>query len=402
MTTESGIMKKILYITEQFPYPPDSGGKIKTLNTLNTLSKKFQVHLVSFSPQQITTKNQNFLKKKVASSTLIVDKTINHHVKRNKYKLIKNYLKGIPYLIFQYQNLEATQKIDQLIKKIAPEIIHIDHLNMVQYLPQIKNCAWIFEEHNLESDLLWSRFIHTRHLKTKFFLFLETLLTKNYERKKLNKFDAIFTISDYDKKKLEKKIPRTPIFPYLLPTKKISISKNVKSGYILFIGDLTWHPNYNAIEWFIENILPLVIAQHPQATLHLVGSQDESLKKYSQYPHVIFHGYQKNIKSFLHRAEIFIMPFKIGEGVRIKTLTALCAGIPIVSTFVGIKGLKLKSGEHYLLANTAKKFAENIGYLINHESLKKVLTQAGFEYLSKYHNVKNNQQFLKQYQKIIQ
>jgi glycosyltransferase involved in cell wall biosynthesis len=394
-------MKKILYITEQFPYPPDSGGKIKTLNTLNTLSKKFQVHLVSFSPQQITAKNQNFLKKKVASLTLIVDKTINHHVKRNKYKLIKNYLKGIPYLIFQYQNQQAAQKIDQLIKKIAPDVIHIDHLNMAQYLPQTKNCIWIFEEHNLESDLLWSRFIHTKHLKTKFFLFLESLITKIYEYRLLPKFDAVITISFRDAEILKKQFPNINIFTYLLPIEKLKIKKQIKLGSILFLGDLTWHPNQDAIEWFVSEIFPLVKKSNPNSTLDSVGIKNNNLEQH-QLLDIEYHGYKKNITNFFKSAHVFVLPFRIGEGIRIKVLTALSAGIPIVSTATGVKGLNLTSNKEFLLANTPKEFAKKINTLTKNKQKRKNIINAGFKYLEKYHQQNNNLSFLKKYQKITQ
>ncbi|MBT3249516.1 MAG: glycosyltransferase [Candidatus Pacebacteria bacterium] len=393
-------MKKIIYITEQFPYPPDSGGKIKTLNTLNTLSKKYQVHLISFSPQQIKIENENYLKRILTSSTVIVDKTINDHVKDNKNKLIRNYLKGVPYLIFQYQNQEATQKINKLIKKINPTAIHIDHLNMSQYLPAIKKCAWVFEEHNLESKLLWSRFICTKHLKTKLFLLIETFLTKFYELKILSKFDVIFSISDHDKKILKKITPPTPVFTYLLPIEKKSLSNKVEPGNILFIGDLTWQPNYNAVKWFIKGVLPLIVSTHPKITLHLVGKFDETLANYHGYSNTIFHGYQKNIQKFLKKADLFVMPFKIGEGIRIKTLIALSAGIPIVATSTGVKGLKLKPEHHFLLANNSLEFSRKISTLLTNKKLKAKLINNGYKYLLEQHSRKNNQQFLERYQKI--
>lgn len=394
-------MKKILYITEQFPYPPESGGTIKTLNTLNTLAGKYQVHLVSFSPHTIPPTDRSYLREKFASSHLFVDLKINHHVKNRKRKLFKNYLRGIPYQIFQYQNQEAKRKISRLIKQISPDIIHIDHLNMAQYLPSFKQGIWIYEEHNLESFLLWSRFLQTKHLKTKLFLLIEAVLTIVYELKQIAKFDAIFSITDHDKKVITRFFPNKIIKTYLLPFPQNPVKQEKKSKNILFIGDLTWHPNYQGLQWFVNNVLPKIKASEPKVELHLVGSCDSSLDKLKKDPQIIFHDHQKKLKPYLEKASVFIMPFNIGGGLKIKALTALAAGIPIVSTPAGVRGLNLCQKKCCLLADSSQKFAEQVQLLLRNQSLRKDLTQKGFEYLNHHHQEKNNEKFLKDYAEII-
>ena len=71
-----------------------------------------------------------------------------------------------------------------------------------------------------------------------------------------------------------------------------------------------------------------------------------------------------DIKPYLAGASVFIMPFRVGSGTRLKLIEALAAGKAVVSTRVGVEGFPVADGEHLLLADTAVEFADRTTALL--------------------------------------
>jgi glycosyltransferase involved in cell wall biosynthesis len=92
-----------------------------------------------------------------------------------------------------------------------------------------------------------------------------------------------------------------------------------------------------------------------------------------------------------------VLPFKMGGGIRLKSLTALASGIPIVSTSLGVEGLKVKANQDFLLADSEKTFANKTIKLLKDSSLQNKLSKNSKKYIQKNHSLKNNHQYLKRY-----
>lgn len=400
--------KTILYITEIFPYSPTSGAKIKSINTIQTLSKKFNIELICFNKDNISKKQNNYIKKFVKTVKVFPLININDPPKDNLPLLIKNYLKLKPYFIYQFYSKKASQYINNLIKIGKPNIIHIDHINMAQYLPAKKNQVWILEEHNIEHLLAWTNFVNFSDLKkTKLYLFIEYLLTYYFEKRTYKKFDHIFTISNFDRKLLKKifNINNITTQKVVYDTKKNS-SNNLKhkiKNNILFVGDITWTPNKLAIQWFVTKIFPLITKKNPKVVFNIVGEIENNFaKELNKNEMIRTHGFIKKIDHFLNEATLFVMPFKAGGGIRIKSLTAMSYSLPIVSTSLGMQGLSGQKNYHYLITNNEAMFAKMCSLIMKNNKIRKLIGNNGFNYLKKNHSSNNNNQYLKNYTNITQ
>jgi glycosyltransferase involved in cell wall biosynthesis len=216
----------------------------------------------------------------------------------------------------------------------------------------------------------------------------------NYRR-----FDHIFSISESETPYLNKKCKSVLTQALVYPLKAVKPSRK-KIYDILFIGYLEWPPNEVAVRWFIEKILPLINQKMPQIKFHVIGNKNPRLDDLKANKNVIFYGHQKNIDQYLAKSKVFVLPFQTGAGVRLKSLTALQNGIPIVSTGMGVDGLKLKDKEHYLLAETEEEFAQKIIKLLKNINLRKKISLTQKKYFQENHSLKKNKIFLKKYQKL--
>lgn len=390
--------KKILYLSQAFPFPDDGGGKIKTLNTLKALSSKYDVYAVFVSEYQPSVGEVAHLTNLGIKVKVFYSEKIHWSVKDDYGWLCKNFIKGNPHYIFQYENFKAKKFISKEIYLYKPDVIHVDHLNLAQYLPKEKNQKWILESHNFESLLYWTRLINSRNVKRKIYLLIEMIFTYFYERKMLSRFDCIFSISNKERKKLIQvfKLGNIKTQPLVYGTKEIRKQKTSKQ--ILFIGSVRWPPNEEAVRWFCKEIFPKIKARDKKVKFVVVGKRYEELEReIGKIEGVIFKGYQRDISKYLKKASVFVLPFSMGAGVRFKALTAMSYGVPIVSTHLGVDGLNMKSGVEYVLAESANDFSEKVWDLINDRKMNETIGNSGFKYLKNNHSILNNNKFIKMY-----
>lgn len=400
--------KKLLYLSQCFPLPLDGGGRIKTFNTLKTLSSKFDIFAVFVSERKATQKQLAEFKRLGIKVKIFKTKLMSESIKEDYLKLAWNYLQLRPHFVYQYRYKPSFSWIKNKIKDWQPEIIHVDHINSAQFLPKKtwlkKNCLQmpilILENHNLDHVLFFTRFRETKKLIRKVYLLLEGSLNLLYGEINYRRFDHIFSISESETPYLNKKCKSVLTQALVYPLKAAKTSQK-KIFDILFIGYLEWPPNEVAVRWFIEKILPLINQQMPQIKFHVIGNKNPRLEDLKANKNVIFYGHQKNIDHYLAKSKVFVLPFQTGAGVRLKSLTALQNGIPIVSTKMGVDGLKLTEQQHYLLAKTEKEFAQQVIKLLKNKELRKKISSAQKRYFLKNHSKKNNKQFLESYLKIL-
>ncbi|HYP02079.1 MAG TPA: glycosyltransferase, partial [Pyrinomonadaceae bacterium] len=120
--------------------------------------------------------------------------------------------------------------------------------------------------------------------------------------------------------------------------------------------------NEDAIRYFTEEIMPRIRAAVPDATLTVVGRNPyPSLLELSKRdPSIIVTGRVEDVRPFMERAPVYIVPLRVGGGTRLKIYEAMAMEKAIVSTRVGAEGLPVTDGEELVLADTPEDFASAV------------------------------------------
>lgn len=128
--------------------------------------------------------------------------------------------------------------------------------------------------------------------------------------------------------------------------------------HLLFVGNLTYRPNIEAVAWLEAEILPHLVAVVDGAiTVDVVGRLPGGRLPLGESPVLRMHGEVPDVAPFYADADVAVVPIRAGGGTRIKVLEAAAMGVPIVSTGLGAGGLGLVDGRHLLIADTADRFA---------------------------------------------
>jgi len=146
---------------------------------------------------------------------------------------------------------------------------------------------------------------------------------------------------------------------------------------LVFTGTLSYAPNAEGIAWFVRTVWPLVVAAVPGAQLDIVGREPpaEVLAFASDRVHVS--GEVPDVRPYLQRAWLAIVPVLHGGGTRLKILEAMACALPVVSTTIGAEGLAVADGRDILIADEPQAFAAHVVRLLLDTLLRDTLGQAG-------------------------
>jgi predicted O-linked N-acetylglucosamine transferase (SPINDLY family)/cytochrome c-type biogenesis protein CcmH/NrfG len=141
----------------------------------------------------------------------------------------------------------------------------------------------------------------------------------------------------------------------------LAVPFEARRGLCFFGGDHAG--NVDAIQHFLDDIFPAVLARDPGLELHLYGiGMDPARLEVdgAVAPNVIFHGWVEDLAAALARHRVQVVPVRIGAGIKIKVLDSLAHGTPVVGTSRGFEGLGLEDGLSALVADMPEAFAEQV------------------------------------------
>lgn len=136
----------------------------------------------------------------------------------------------------------------------------------------------------------------------------------------------------------------------LLERRRLQTVAGIKDGQLaIFLG--SWHgPNLEAV----EDIL-LHAPDSPQTRFVIIGSVCIPFEKRTLPSNVELMGIvdTQTRDAMMSIADVALNPMRSGSGTNLKMLDYMAAGIPVISTKFGARGLSIKPDQHYLRAETA-------------------------------------------------
>ncbi len=226
----------------------------------------------------------------------------------------------------------------------------------------------------------------------------ESLANKyiNFEEKYYPLFDKLFVCSKIDKENLlGNSLPndKVSVLPNVveLPKSKGEKTRLVRNYFIFsFLGSLGYFPNYEALEYFFEKVMPII---RSKATISIkINIAGKGLpiylkKRLKNTPESNLMGWVDDLDEFYRNSDAIIIPIRAGGGTRIKVLEAFAFKKPVISTSMGIEGIEAVPDTHFLLGDTTEDFANQCLKIIIDKGLKGRLSENAFELINKSYTI---------------
>lgn len=258
-------------------------------------------------------------------------------------------------------------KLVEMLKDTHCDIIEFESMQTGQYIsdliPLIKDTKTVLVELAIPALEAKRLAQHVGFPKKIYYLF-DSYLKARYEKHLLPKFDYIIAMSELEKQKLVELGLHSSLIVVIksgVDTEQYWDIKvpNAKHN-IVFLGSMKLYPNREGLCRFLDNVFPLVRKKVENATLLVIGKEDPKITNKYASKHVIFRGIVKNLEEEMGEGMLFITPVRIGAGTRLKIVTAMAFGMPVVTTSVGIEGIEATEENGVILEDTEKGFADAI------------------------------------------
>ena len=377
---------RLLFLTETLPYPLDSGGRIKTYYTLQSLESAHEVHCHAFIRDEKQRRHAPGLERVCASVTL--------HLRPRRWAreasaLGRSFATGVPLTVARHFDRGVLGSLQRACREQRFDAAYYDHLSMLEYARRLP-LPVIHDAHNVEFELV-RRYASTLGVSpARLVAGREWRLLKAYERRRYAACKLVFAVSEHDARVI-RALAGPPIDVRVIPISvdaqgRAALGPRPAEPALLYIGGLHWPPNADAVRYFIEAIWPLILRDTPGATLTVVGRDDAAIgSALRRTPGVHVTGYVDDVAPCFERARALVVPLRSGGGMRVKILETLARGLPVISTSIGYEGIDAIPGVHLLAADTPADFAAAVRRAFQDDELVARLALAGRELvLSRY------------------
>ena len=278
------------------------------------------------------------------------------------------------------------------------DVVQAESIEMATYLQTLKRSNvrtfHVLDQFNAEYLLQKRAFLsdarQPRRWHAAAYSLAQWLKLARYEARVMRRCDAVLAVADEDRAALLGRAPgtRIEVVPNGVDTSYFSRDALARDragplafagATLVFSGTLDYRPNVDALLWFVHEVLPRLHACRPEMRLLVVGKRPApAVRQMAQAGLITLTGEVPDARPYLAGATVYIVPMRIGGGVRLKLLEALSLAVPVVSTHMGAEGVAgLRAGEHCLLADDPADFADAVLKLIDNPALGRELGAAG-------------------------
>lgn len=112
----------------------------------------------------------------------------------------------------------------------------------------------------------------------------------------------------------------------------------------LFVGAMDRRENFEGVLEFLDSAWPLVRSRVPDAVVHVVGADPPDFLLARAADDVVVTGRVADLDPWYAGASVFVVPLRLGAGLKFKVPQAMLYGLPVVSTSVGAEGVVDEAG----------------------------------------------------------
>jgi polysaccharide biosynthesis protein PslH len=368
---------KILWVKSGGLVPPDTGGKIRSYQILRELSRRHQVTVGLFYNAE---KNDSHAELKTQFNDVIcwpVDPG-GRSSWTARFKYAKKFFSLQPHSVFRFCRPEMLRDVRGLVVREKFDLIVCDFVLAAPIIPWSAVVPKILFAHNVEATIWRRHFELARNPVWKAVWWREFWTTVRMERKYARAADHVVTVSEADRTAFCKltdaakvtAIPTGVDVDYFQPLPALE-----EANSLVFTGSMDWRPNEDGIIFFAQKILPRIRQAIPHVVLWVVGrTPSPAVKKLGENdPSIRVTGTVEDIRPYMARGSVYIVPLRVGGGTRLKIFEAMAMGKAVVSTTIGAEGLPVTHGKDVLLADDPADFADKTVQLLRNESLRKRL-----------------------------
>ena len=369
---------EILFLAHRFPYPPDRGDRIRSWNILRYLSQRANVSLACTTDTPIEMEQMNVVRS-VCHRVLIapIDRRKRWIHAGNHWLAGKSLTEGL------FWSKKFAHTLDYWADVTQFDQVFVYCSSMLPYARRksLRSLPRVVDLVDVDSQK-WKDYAENSKLIRRQIYHSEARRISRLEKLSVSESNAVLLASEAEAVLLRGQVNRGK-------SSILGVSNGVDSVYfdsqatppnlrgschtnqpdptslrLIFVGVLDYLPNIEGLRWFLQNVWHPVRQRLPNVTLDIVGKNPGlEISKFVDQPGVRLVGAVEDVRPFIAAADVVIAPLKIARGIQNKVLEAMSMAKPLVLTTLAAQGIDAVSDKHYIVADTAEDWVENLAAL---------------------------------------
>ncbi|HVZ08626.1 glycosyltransferase [Rhodopila sp.] len=354
----------LLFVSPRFLFPMDQGGKIRTGNILKGLKNgAFQVTLASPAPAD------------AARHQVEIDAACDRFLSwpeapYSRVRRLAALASALPVAAATDRSASGRRVIaDALAERPAVVVADFPHADVL--MPNRIEPASLMFTHNVEAEIFERHAQRARGI-WKLLWADQARKMARLEQAALARYDSVIAVSTRDRDVLAKRYGLAAVADidtgvdldfFQAHAPGAAEDPGSDGGTLVFVATMSWAANVEGIHFLLDEVWPRLLAVRPRVKAVIIGRNPPSSlsdKVRERGLAVTLTGFVDDIRPYVAKANVYVIPLFVGSGTRIKAFEAMAMGRPVVSTTLGIEGLDVTDGENFVRADNAEEFATAI------------------------------------------
>lgn len=363
-------MKKVLFVAYDFPYPTNTGGKNRAYHMLKHSGADIKKYLFSF------VRDGSWRDSVVEMEKIGVEVAgTEFRTSVRNPKNILGLLSGNSIFRTLYFSREILADLLRIVADKKIDIAHFESFYTAFYISdEIRNFGvkQIFGTENIEYSL-YDEYAKNANFLLRPLFKLQVDKIKEEETSLFKKADLCIAVSDADATVVKKYVNECEVIRngVDIDAYKFNLPKKKKGTELLFVGNFTYFPNVDAINYFYNSVFREL---DDEITLTVIGKKAKDLKL-TDDKRVVIREFVPRIQDEYANADVMVAPIRFGGGTNFKVLESMAAGVPVISLPQKLEGLDVKDGEHLVVVIEGSDFKPKLENLLNNLDLRRRLAR---------------------------
>lgn len=370
---------RLLFVSPRFLFPVDSGGKIRTTQILRGMKGgRFHIVLASPGPADAATR--------YASELAAVADEFNAWAEpeRGPFFVLNRlrWLASADPIPVMSDRSEAGSRLVRSALDARPDVVVFDFPHSAVLGPERLTVPSVLFTHNVEAEIFARHEQVVRDVVRRSIWRSQHRKMRDFEARVLRRFDRVIAVSkrDADAFRSEYGVTAVDTINTGVDLDYFTFAPPPASDTCVFMGSMDWLANVDGIEFFMDEVWPLVVRDRPAAKMLVIGrSPPAALVARARERRLDweFTGFVDDVRPWVRKGAVSVIPLRVGGGTRLKAFEAMALGCPVVSTDIGVEGLPVEPDTHFIAANDARTFADAVvALLADHRRATSIAAEA--------------------------
>ena len=358
----------------RFPYPLEKGDKLRAFYQIKELSKYYSITLIATTDTSVKKESIEQLRK--YCTTIYIFKLSKISI---LFNLFIQIFTNKPFQIGYFYSSKNKYRIKKILNELRPDHIYCQLIRVSEFVKDYHHCPKTLDYMDAFSKGIERRVENSNFLK-KWLFKKEAKRLSLYERQIFDYFENHTIISKQDQEYiLHPKRKSITCIQNGVDSSFFEIQKMTPKFDFVFIGNMSYQPNIDAVHYIVEEILPLLNTEKKTFSLLISGATPHSsiIKLARNNSNIKITGWVDDIRHSYLKGKIFIAPMMIGTGMQNKLIEAMAMGLPCITTPLANNAINAIHNESIIVAEDKFEFVNGIINLLTDDNFYLKISDGG-------------------------